>query len=298
MYIERWDVRAARSKAREDGGKLGNFVTKQRVRRSKTSRTGRPKARKSRAASKKRKLVAGRFKAGKAAANGGQQRQRVRLDPDARAAMILDEAVAYFAEHGFEAQVRELSDRLGVSPGLIFRYFGTKQNLIENVYQRVYVARWSDSWERLLRDRSQPMKTRLVTFYKSYLDAVDDFEWIRVSLFSGLAGYDLTRRYVMTRVEELLKIIMAELRRLGPKGTLPSRTDALHEIVWHLHSTFIYYLIRKYVFGVPVIADRDIFIDAVVGRFLAGLNADQMQSDHDDKVLDLPSTQRGGARLR
>ena len=295
MYIENRDVRAARSKAAACNRKLGNSVTKQRVRGKKNSRTGGPKAHKSKGASRKHKLAAGRSKAGKAVAKGGQQRQRVRLDPDARAAMILDEAVAYFAEHGFEAQVRELSDRLGVSPGLIFRYFGTKQNLIENVYQRVYVTRWSDSWERLLRDRSQPMRARLVTFYKSYLDAVDDFEWIRVSLFSGLAGYDLTRRYVMTRVEEILKIIMVELRRLGPKGTLPSRTDALHEIVWHLHSTFIYYLIRKYVFGIPVIADRDVFVDAVVGRFLAGLNADQMQADHDDKVLELPASRRSGA---
>lgn len=197
--------------------------------------------------------------------------RRVRLDPDARAAMILDEAVAFFAEHGFEAQVRDLSDRLGVSQGLIFRYFGTKRNLIEQVYERVYVARWSAEWELILRDRSLPLKGRLSAFYRSYLAAVDEFEWIRVSLFSGLAGYDLPRRYVMTRVEGLLTIIMRELRKLGPAAALPSRTDALHEVVWHLHSTFIYYLIRKYVFEIPVIQDRDAFVDVVIGHFMLGL---------------------------
>ncbi len=47
--------------------------------------------------------------------------------------MILDAAVEFFAEHGFEAQTKELAQRIGVSQGLIFRYFGTKQNLVEQV---------------------------------------------------------------------------------------------------------------------------------------------------------------------
>jgi AcrR family transcriptional regulator len=205
-------------------------------------------------------------------------RRRIRLDPEARTAMILEAAVAYFAEHGFAAQVSELSQRLGVSQGLIFRYFGTKQNLLERVYERVYVTRWSDDWEQLLRDRSRPLKDRLIDFYRSYLAAVDQYEWIRVSLFSGLAGYDLTHRYVMTRVEGLLTIIMAELRRLGPPGALPAKPDALREVVWHLHSTFIYYLIRKHVFGIPVIEDRDRFVDAVLDRFMAGLGPDQRRN--------------------
>jgi len=230
--------------------------------------------------SPKKAPVSGR----RAAAPADGPRRRIRLDPDARAAMILEEAVAFFAEHGFEAQVRDLSDRLGVSQGLIFRYFGTKRTLIERVYERVYVARWSDDWARLLRDRSRPLKERLTTFYRSYLAAVDQYEWIRVSLFSGLAGYDLTRRYVMTRVEGLLKIIVREVRTLGPAEVLPTRSDALYEIVWHLHSTFIYYLIRKYVFGVPVIKDRDVLVDSVVDHFLAGLAAEPLAGRGEHKT--------------
>lgn len=198
------------------------------------------------------------------------ERRRVRLEPAVRAAMILDEAVAFFAEHGFEAQVRELSERLGVSQGLIFRYFGTKQNLLEQVYQRVYVTRWSNDWDVLLRDRSRPLHDRLIDFYRAYLTAVDQYEWIRVSLYSGLAGYDLTRRYVMTRVELLLEVIIDELRRLAPAETLPERADALHEVVWHLHSTFVYYLVRKYVFRIPTLDEHDVFVGAVVGHFLSG----------------------------
>ena len=66
------------------------------------------------------------------------------------------------------------------------------------------------------------VRDRLAAFYRSYLTAIDQYEWIRVSLFSGLAGYDLTRRYVLTRVEGLLKIMVRELKILGPAGALPS----------------------------------------------------------------------------
>ena len=196
--------------------------------------------------------------------------------------MILDAAVLFFAERGFEAQLGELTERLGVSQGLIFRYFGNKRTLIERVYEQVYVARWLPAWERMLRDRTHPLEMRLVNFYRSYLDAVDDYVWIRTALYSGLAGNDLTRRYIITRVEKLLKIIMAEIASGEANADDLTECDRLHELAWHLHSTFIYYLIRKYVYRVPVTSDRDAFIETVVHNFVAafpGLSAtDKVES--------------------
>jgi AcrR family transcriptional regulator len=200
---------------------------------------------------------------------GSAHRPRVRLDPAAREKMILDAAVLFFAEHGFEAQLSDLVERLGVSQGLIFRYFENKQVLIERVYEQVYIARWLPDWERILRDRSRPIEARLVDFYRSYLAAVDDYVWIRTSLYSGLGGNDLTRRYIMTRVEHLLTITADELLAAAKKIS-PEIQSQMHEIAWHLHSTFIYYLIRKYVYNVPVSDDRNGFVAAVVGQFLAG----------------------------
>ena len=205
--------------------------------------------------------------AGKKAAS--ERPPRIRLDPAAREKMILDAAVLFFAEHGFEAQLSDLVARLGISQGLIFKYFGNKQNLVERVYERVYVARWLPDWERILRDRSQPIEKRLVDFFRSYLAAVDDYVWIRTSLYSGLAGNDLTRRYIMTRVERLLGVLAEELMAAA-RNVSPEIQSQVHEIAWHLHSTFIYYLIRKYVYGVPVADDRDGFVAAVVRQFMAG----------------------------
>ena len=67
----------------------------------------------------------------------------VRLSPTARLELILREAIIFFAEHGFEAQTRDLAARIGVSQALIYRYFRSKADLTEKVYQRIYTSKWN-----------------------------------------------------------------------------------------------------------------------------------------------------------
>lgn len=198
--------------------------------------------------------------------------KRTRLDPGQREAMILDAAVGFFAEHGFDAQLRELAQRIGISQALIFRYFGSKQVLIERVYERVYVARWSSQWKHDLENRRLPLRDRLIAFYRAYLAAIEGYEWIRTTLYSGLAGNDLTRRYIETRVDGLLLAIAREIRHEIPAARTLDPV-VLGELVWHLHATFIYYLIRKYVFQVATIADTGRLIEVTVAHFLTGLAA-------------------------
>jgi hypothetical protein len=81
---------------------------------------------------------------------GEQRNERVsaaparrRLSPEDRRNRIVEGAVAYFSEVGLEGTTRELSRRLGVTQSLLFNYFSTKADLIEAVYQVVYINRLS-----------------------------------------------------------------------------------------------------------------------------------------------------------
>ncbi len=192
------------------------------------------------------------------------------MDPELRTRMILEAATNYFAEHGFTAQIKDLAQQIGVSEALIFRYFGTKQNLIEEVYHSVFLERWSGEWEIGLQDRSRPLRDRLEAFYLSYLEAVDDPRWIRVSVLAGLAGHDIIKRYVQTHVDHLLEAIT---RELSAEWKVPERegdTTPDLELAWHLHSTFIYFLIRKHIHRVRVSDDRAKLVSQVVENFLEG----------------------------
>lgn len=208
--------------------------------------------------------------------DSGQEDARRRMSPEEREEMILKGAVHFFAKHGLEARTRDLSKALNVSQPLIYRYFGSKEELMERVYQYNFLSRWREEWITVLSDRSVPLGDRLKAFYRSYIDAIDSFDWIRLTLFSGLAGKDLTKRYIETNVNQLLCVIASESQQEVVPGapaiyTIDQLDDLGHEQVWHLHSTVVYYLMRKHVYKTRIVADYETLIDAAVDSYLKGL---------------------------
>ncbi len=108
---------------------------------------------------------------------------RKRMSPDHREQEIVRGAVKFFAEFGFEGQTRELAKRLGITQPLLYRYFPTKDALVERVYQEVFLRRWNPFWEELLIDRKRPLKERLTEFYQDYSKAILTYEWVRLLCF-------------------------------------------------------------------------------------------------------------------
>lgn len=184
--------------------------------------------------------------------------------------MILDEATRFFADNGFSAQTRDLAERLGISQGLIFRYFKTKEQLVERVYERTFLQRWRPDWEDVIADRTLPLETRLRRFYLSYLRTIDDYVWVRIAMFSGLAGNNLTARYVRAHVEKLLRQIAIEVRIERGDATDRDIDRIELEQVWQLHSAIIYYLVRKHIFRTAVDLDHERLVDRLVHTFLRG----------------------------
>jgi AcrR family transcriptional regulator len=196
----------------------------------------------------------------------------VRLSPAARREAILSEAIIFFAEHGFEAQTRDLASRIGVSQALIYRYFPTKADLIDRVYQRIYMSHWNPFWEELLSDRRIPLNKRLKDFYKSYLSTFDDYAWIRVSVYSGLRGNNLVSRYIDMVIERVIHAISFELRHeCGLPALAATHIPKLDlELTWNFHSTIIYFLMRRYVFQKGPCDDNDAVAEQMVDQILVG----------------------------
>lgn len=186
--------------------------------------------------------------------------------------MIVAEAVRYFAEHGFEGETRELARRIGVSHALIFRYFPTKQALIDRVYEEVFLRRWNPEWEEWLDDRREPLKARLVRFYEAYYRAVDDYEWIRIALSSAMRRVNIMERYLKLVRKRLIRRIATELRaqyKMPPPDVVPL-TEVELQLVWNFHAFVIYSLISKHVYGVKTPMAANPAIKAQVEVFLVG----------------------------
>jgi AcrR family transcriptional regulator len=196
---------------------------------------------------------------------------RRRLAPAERERQILEGAIAYFSEAGFSGQTRELSRRLGITQPLLYRYFPSKQALVEKVYQTVFQGRWNPAWIPLLQDRAVPLRERLVEFYRQYAQATYRPEWIRIYMHAGLSDPTLNQRYIRLVRRELLPVMCAEVRH---HCGLPVATDGPDEqeleFVWHLHGGIFYQAVRRHVYRTRVCVDFDRHVGLVVDNFLAG----------------------------
>lgn len=197
---------------------------------------------------------------------------RKRMGREEREAHIVREAVKFFAEHGLEGKTRDLAERIGITQPLLYRYFPSKESLIERVYQEVYVSRWNPRWEELITDRSQPLADRMIRFYKEYADAIYDYVWVRIFVYSGLKGVDINDRYLNIVRGKLLEPICAEMRQtfdLPPDDDAPISDEEV-ELVWSLHGMFFYRAIRHFVYNLPMIENPDDAIENDVRTFLQG----------------------------
>src|SRR5438874_7786742 len=137
---------------------------------------------------------------------------RRRLPPADREKSIAAAAIAFFAERGFEGQTRELAGILGITQPLLYRYFPSKEALIERVYQDVFVGRWDPFWEELIGDRGIPIADRLTRFYVSYARVILTPEWIRLFMFAGLKNLDFNARYLKFLRDRVFEAVVEELR--------------------------------------------------------------------------------------
>ncbi|PZX48578.1 TetR/AcrR family transcriptional regulator [Cereibacter changlensis] len=187
-----------------------------------------------------------------------------------REKQILEAAVRFFAENGFEGQTRELAKRLGVSHAVIYRHFDSKEALIERVYQHVYTSRWRSEWEALILDRSLPLEERLIRFYRDYVDCVFEYEWVRIFISSGLKSYSLPQRYLDIILSRIIRPAVRELRH---DLDLPERepTEAEEELFWGLHGGVFYMAIRKFIYATEVPDPVEGAVTRTVRAFMGGI---------------------------
>lgn len=196
--------------------------------------------------------------------------KRKRLSSGERREDFITKAIDFFADEGFESSTRGLARKLGVTQPLLYRYFPSKEDLISEVYDAVYVNRWRPEWEDLLRDRSRPLIDRLNEFYNVYTDVIFNRQWMRIYLFSGLKGVDINRRYMQLVRQRILEPILMEA---GAEMGLPEQPakDCEIEFAWVMHGGIFYYGVRDLIYESTLETQKHRVIADAVAAFMAGL---------------------------
>lgn len=163
--------------------------------------------------------------------------------------MIAGAATA-FADDGFGVTTRALAQRMGVTQALLYRYFTSKEALIEAVFEQRFMAPRAGPDPNLL-EGARPLGERLAAFYTEFVGRASR-ENVRLFLRAALDGLDLARRYGGRVDQRYLLPVLGALRREAGLDGLPARPPlpAERELTLMLHGALVFTLIRKDVYRV------------------------------------------------
>jgi AcrR family transcriptional regulator len=196
-----------------------------------------------------------------------------RLSTEEREKQIVAKAIQHFTRHGFNGSTRGLARELGVTQPLLYRYFPSKEALIDRVYDEVFDN--NPAWENGLADRSVDLRERLQRFYIAYSSVILREEWIRIFIFAGLTKEGINNRYLSKLHARVFVPVLKEVRHTYGISEPSSNEvlDAEVELVWGLHASIFYLGVRKWIYGLKIPKDIDALIRAKVDAFLAGAPA-------------------------
>jgi AcrR family transcriptional regulator len=193
-----------------------------------------------------------------------------RLLPEERERQIVEKAIEHFTTHGFSGSTRDLARKIGVTQPLLYRYFPSKEMLVDRVYSEVY--RWNTEWEVLLADTSLPMSERMCLFYRDYARVILSESWIRIFIFAGLTREGINDKYLeKLRTKIFLPVLEGVRREYGISDpNSEQELEAEIELIWSLHASIFYMGVRKWVYGLPIPDDIDAVVKRKVDAFLLG----------------------------
>ena len=184
---------------------------------------------------------------------------------------ILDAAAIFFAEQGFRASTRDLARRLGVTQALLYRYFPSKQALIDRVFETIYLEPWDAALTERLLDPIVPLGTRLTEFYTVVARRSTPTR-SRLFMRAGLDDQGLAERYTFPLNDRILTPVVIALRHEAGLPTVKTAPllRAERELAMTLHGAIAHLNIRKNIYGSPLPDDLGEHVAFYIACFLEG----------------------------
>jgi AcrR family transcriptional regulator len=179
---------------------------------------------------------------------------RRRMNTAERKRQILDRAIQFFAQHGMDGQLRNLTKELGVTHTLLYHYFPTKDALIQEVYKEVFESRWKPEWEKLLDDQTLSPEEKFNAFYLDYTNTVLTYDFVRILIFSGLSDHSISDRFFELLRSRLLPRLIRETRKYCNRSTILKPSQRELEFLMGLHGGIFYIGMRRWIYGQAIYA--------------------------------------------
>jgi len=191
-----------------------------------------------------------------------------------RPAEIAEAALAEFAENGYSAtRVGDVASRAGVSKGLLYVYYKTKEDLFKAVIRNFVapkITRLSGQVDHSTDSSEAFLRGPFLTFIKS-LPGSPAQVLIRLMIAEGPRHPDLTRYYLRNVVEPGLATLRKLVQRGVDRGEF--RATALTEFPQLIMSPVLFALLWKLIFDAQQALDVDRFLESHIDILVNHLQA-------------------------
>lgn len=206
-------------------------------------------------------------------------KKRRRFSKEERTRQMLEAAVHYFAQNGFETSTRAFAGSIGVDQALIYRHFASKEALITATLDQAVdmnITR-ADTGED-----TRPIREIVLERYQNLVTA-EGFVPMLLLIRAGLSRLAWPAIETTTQTGGYLFTLIASLRR---SAGLPALDDVAlmrgeRELVMTVHAPCTYLAIRRHIFDIDLPDDLQDLVAYYVDTFFASAT-DNLRRLHKD----------------
>ena len=199
-------------------------------------------------------------------------RQRARrLPAQERRAAILLKAASFFAAEGFSASTRDLAESMGIRQALLYRYFPSKEILIESVLEAFVKTNWNSQFSSIISDRTMLLEDRLKMVFLGQLENETEIA-IRLLLHAVLDRWKLPVRLFDELDKTLILPLVEEMRHINNFPTIQALPLMVgeRELAFALYGSINFYSLRQHLYKSEVCNDKNAVTKLYVDAFLKG----------------------------
>lgn len=178
-----------------------------------------------------------------------ETKPRKRARRGERRELIIQGAQKIFSEQGFSASTRDIAASLGVTQALLYKYFSSKDALIDAVFRSRYATGAYMPDPEILTTPGETLETRVTRFYGALFDFLRDGS-LRLFIRAALDGYQAHDVYANELIRGSIMPLAQALRAELGLPDLAERplSDAEYEIAMTQHGGAVFIAIRNLVY--------------------------------------------------
>jgi AcrR family transcriptional regulator len=166
---------------------------------------------------------------------------------------------------------RDICKPLGVTQALLYRYFTSREALIDAALERVFAHLWVTDWHAHLEAAQGDLTARLIAFYTPYVTTATS-TFMRLFMWCALSNYPVPQRFFVPLTNKILRAVVSAMRAEASLPGLSGKpmTQGERELAMTLHTSIVFISIRRHIYHMSLPEDLGSLVAMQVRAFVPG----------------------------